>query len=203
MNRDKTLITVLALLLALSAGANVVLWRRTQTGAGGAPVAPAAMKPRPEGTRERGAAVEIEMVPNPAMKGRLGRIVLTFAEIEGGLDATRTVIYQAGTEKSVATDYGVVEAEVLSGEYDLEVSGKKLAGVRVEPGKDSRIASGVLRLHGSGNTRFVIYDVGGGEDHLYVGYGNSARGLPAGEYEVDVGGQREKVTIEPGKVTDF
>lgn len=204
MNRDKKVITVLAVLLVASLGANVMLWQRSRGGGvGEGPVVAAEMKTRPSGTRERGVPYKVEVVANPAMKGRLGRIVLTFAETEGGLDATRTVIYQAGTDKSVATDYGTVEAELLPGEYDLEVSGKKLAAVRVEPGKDTRVASGVLRLHGASNTRFVIYDVGGQDDSLYVGYGNSARGLPAGEYEVDVGGQREKVTIEPGKVTDF
>lgn len=203
MNRNKAVITVLAVLLGGSLAANWMLWRRAGQVASGPAAAPSAMDTREEGKRERGAAVGVELVANPAMKGRLGRIVLTFAEIEEGIEQTRTVIYKAGTASSVATDYGTVEAELLPGEYDLEVNGKKLAGVRVESGKDTRVASGVLRLHGAGNTRFVIHDVGGQDDYLYVGYGNSARGLPAGEYEVAVGGQREKVTIEPGKVTDF
>ena len=60
----------------------------------------------------------------------------------------------------------------------------------------------MLRLHGAAKTRFTIHEPGA-KSSFHAAYGNAEFGLPAGEYEVDVSGQKEKVTIEAGKVTEF
>jgi hypothetical protein len=201
MNRDRTIIVVLAVLLLGSLLANAWLLKRSPrpvpSAGEGTPSA------RVDGPRERGTSAAYEIVANPEMKGRLGRIVITFAGEEKALSGTRTAIYKPGAETLVKAEYGPVAAELIAGDYDLEVSGRKVAGVPVEAGKDTRIASGALRLHGAANTRFVIYPAGEAEKYLYVDYGNGLKGLPVGEYEVEVSGQREKVTVEAGKVTDF
>lgn len=203
MNRDKVTIGVLAFLLLASLVANGLLLRRgtvpPDQGSSEAkePVARAAGEP------DRGTSAIYEVVANPEMKGRLGRIVMDFAGDPEAMKATRTAISKPGEETLLKAEYGAFAVELIAGRYDLDVGGRKVAGVPVEPGKDTRIASGALRLHGAANTRFVIYPAGEPEKYLYVGYGNSVKGLPIGEYDVDVGGQREKVIIEAGKVTDF
>lgn len=203
MNRDKTIIAVLTLLLLASLVANGVLWTRARRDSAAAPADGPAPAARTSAPRERGASSAYEIVANPELKGRLGRIVLTFADTGESLQSTRTAIYQPGKDSAAKVSYGPVTAEVLPGEYDLEVSGRKLKGVPVEAGKDTRIPSGVLRLHGADGTRFAIFEPGATDDSLYVDYGNGAKGLPAGEYEVEVNGVREKVLIEAGKVTEF
>ena len=200
MNRDKVIIVILVLLLAASLAGNWVLWNKSRSGA-----AVAAKTPGPEARRtaprERGDPGLYEIKANPEMKGRLGRIVLSFAE-GAEIKGTRTTVYKAGGADMLRADYGPVTAELPPGSYDLEVCGRKISSIPVESGKDTNVRSGVLRLHGAANTRFTIHEPGA-KDFFHVAYGNAGFGLPAGEYEVDVSGQREKVTIEPGKITEF
>ena len=202
MNRDKSVILGLLLLLAGSVALNIWLWRRPApenavvSGTAAEPVA------RASGTRERGDPVGFELVDNPELKGRLGRLVLTFADAGGSLEGTRTAIMKPGKQETVKTAYGPVAVELVPAEYDLEVNGRALAGVRIESGKDTRVASGVLRFHGAEATRFVVY-LPGATDSVFVTYGNSLKGLPVGDYEVEVNGVRESVRIEAGQVTDF
>jgi hypothetical protein len=203
MSRERILIVVLLALLGVSLFFNFRWWQRSrQTGSAAvAASAPEPMSARATAPRERGERAQYEVVANPELKGRLGRIVLGFAE-GVKLESTRTAFYQAGKSSSVRTGYGAITAEMMPGSYDIEVNGKKLADIPVEAGKDTRIRSGALRLHGSPSTRFVIYEAGAAAN-IHVAYGNAEFGLPAGEYEVEVNDVREKITIEPGKVTDF
>ena len=78
MNRDRSIAVVLALLLLASLACNWVLWRKSRV------VGPAAIA-KPEGrqsasARERGVKGAYELVANPEMKGRLGRVVIAYAE---------------------------------------------------------------------------------------------------------------------------
>lgn len=201
MNRYRTIAVVLALLLLASLACNWVLWRKAHDAAApvAAPAATAGAQNLPP--RDSGTKAAYDIVANPEMKGRLGRVVLTFAE-EGNIKETRTAFNKTGGADLIRVDYGIVAAELPPGDYDLEVSGEKIARIPVESGKDTRVHSGVLRLHGSKETRFTIHEPGA-EKSFHVAYGNAEFGLPVGEYEVEISGQREKVTIEAGKVTDF
>lgn len=203
MNRDRTVIVVLAILLAASLALNWRSWQKAHDG-GTAPVG--TVTPMPAETRksppsERGAQGAYDIVANPELKGRLGRIVLAFAD-DAKIGGTLTKFYRQSGAEVLRSDYGVVAAELAPATYDLEVCGKRISGIPVESGKDTRIRSGVLRLHGANNTLFGVFDAGA-KDHFHTAYGNAEFGLPAGGYEVEVSGQREKVTIESGKITDY
>lgn len=202
MNRDRTVIVVLAVLLVASLALNWRYWSKSRA----VPTPQTenvAAKARTDGPRESGESASFETVANPAMKGRLGRIVLNFADdLELNGHSTRTVVYAAGENKMLHTAYNVVAAELPPGKYDLEVSGKKIAGIPVESAKDTVVHSGVLRTHGSAETRFQVSDVGA-DNSIHVLYGNAAVGLPIGDYEITVSGQRDKFTIIAGKVTDY
>lgn len=200
MNRDRVVIVLLALLLAVSLGFNWKLWTRTRGAPPAAGVA-STVAGRGSATGTAGSKSAYEVVRNPEMAGRLGRIVIPFAG-EGKLEGTRTAFFKPGSSDLVQAVYGRVALELPPGGYDLEICGRKMAGVPVESGKDTRLYSGVLRLHGSSSTRFVIHTPGSDET-VHVAYGNAELGLPAGEYEIEIGGQREPMTIEHGKVTDF
>lgn len=201
MNRDRSIAVVLALILLVSLVGNWVLWRKSRV------VGPATIA-KPEGrqgvsTRERGVPAVFEIVANPEMKGRLGRVVIAYADgVTINPDANRTGIYKEGEDKEATYGYGPVARELAPGTYDLVINGKKVSGIPIKSGSDTRIPSGVLRLHGANELRFTIHDVGK-ESSFKVAYGNALVGLPAGDYEIEVNGSREKFTIEPGKITDF
>lgn len=201
MNRDRSIAVVLALLLLASLAGNWVQWRKSRV------VGPATIT-KPEGrqgtsTRVRGGPGAYELVANPEMKGRLGRVVIAYADgVTINPDANRTGIYKEGENKEATYGYGPVARELAPGTYDLVINGKKISGIPVKSGHDTRIPSGVLRLHGANELRFTIHEVGK-ESSFKSAYGNALVGLPAGDYEIEVNGSREKFTIEPGKITDF
>jgi hypothetical protein len=160
------------------------------------PVQPAA--PAPASTVAGPAG--FELIPNAELKGRLGRIVLEFpAAVK--LQA-RTDIFESGTDKRIRTEYGSTAIEMPPGSYDLLVGGSKVPGVRVEPRTDTRVHVGVLRLNATGNTRFDLFATGSNE-RLLTFYGQTDVGLPAGQFDVMVNEQRERVVVEPGRVTEY
>ncbi len=143
------------------------------------------------------------IVANPELKGRLGRIVVAYpANADFKSAGPRTDIHKAGDAKRLRTDYGNFAVEMTPGTYDLNISGQAVAGVVVEPRSDTVVKVGVLRLNGTGNTRFDLFP-GGGKKALQTLYGQSAVGLPPGTYEVEVNGQRELVTIGAGRITEY
>lgn len=204
MNRDRTVAGLLALLLLASLVLNWVLWRKSRESIDPTAAVPAVQpEARKSPPRERGGQGRYELVANPEMKGRLGRVVIAYAEgVTLNPDYTHTIFYKEAGTDIVHSAYGPVAAELAPGIYDLEVNGKKIAGIPVKSGQDTRVPSGVLRLHGSKETRFPICDVGVNDD-FRIAYGNALVGLPAGDYEIEISGSREKITIEPGKITDF
>jgi hypothetical protein len=203
MNRDRLIAVALALLLLASLVANWALWRKSR-GAAAAPASTAQLAARTgDLSRERGVQGGYEIVANPEMKGRLGRVVIAYADgVALNPDANRTGIHKEGEAKEASSGYGPIARELTPGSYDLVVNGKKISGIPVKSGHDTRILSGVLRLHGASETRFTLHDVGM-ERSFRAAYGNALLGLPAGDYEIEVNGSREKFTIEPGKITDF
>ncbi|MBL9189894.1 MAG: hypothetical protein JNK23_20610 [Opitutaceae bacterium] len=143
------------------------------------------------------------IVPNAELKGRLGRIVVAFPATTGAkkLSAT-TVVFKAGETKSLRTDYSNVAVEMMPGTYELEIGGQKVVGVVVEARSDTVVKVGVLRTNGSASTTFNVFPAGGSKK-LTTLYGENVIGLPIGDYEVEVNGQRERVTIREGNVTEY
>lgn len=59
---------------------------------------------------------------------------------------------------------------------------------------------GVLKVTAGAGTRTRIFKDG---VEITSAYGNAEFGLPAGEYEVEVSGARERVTIGDGAIVEF
>lgn len=142
-----------------------------------------------------------ELVPNAGLKGRLGRIVLTFPAGAQNLKA-RTDLYRKGDDHVVRTDYGNVAFDTPAGTYDLVIGDRRVADVRVEPRTDTRVFVGVLRLNASGNTRFDLY-AAGTDQRLDTFYGQNDIGLAVGDYEIEVNNQRERVSITRDTITEY
>jgi hypothetical protein len=139
-----------------------------------------------------------DIAPNPAMRGRLGRVVVTYPETV----SARIEVFRPGETQAVAAGYGDAAFDLFPGTYDVTISGKRVTGVTVRSGNDTKIKVGVLRVTASDGTRVDLIDRA--EDRSVTGgYGTDAYGLPIGEVGVQIAGQTETVVIEAGQVTDF
>jgi len=142
------------------------------------------------------AEICCEIVPNPALR-RLGRVVVAYPEQV----SARIDVFRPGEERSIASSYGDAGFDLFPGTYEVVISGKRVTGVTVRSGHDTRIKVGVLRVTASDGTRVDIVDAGG--ERLTGDYGTDAYGLPIGEVGVQIAGQTETVVVTAGQVTEF
>jgi hypothetical protein len=140
-----------------------------------------------------------EVVANPELKGRMGRLIMQFPN-GGDVGHTRVDIFHPIEQKALKGGFGNQTIDLLPGIYDLDISKKRLKNVPVKSGHDTRVKVGLLRISAGKGTRIDIVDAG---KKLTGGYGNQVIGLPVGSFDVQVAGQTEKVTITQGEVTDF
>jgi hypothetical protein len=132
------------------------------------------------------------------MRGRLGRVVVAYPEKV----SARIEVFRAGEKQSLAAGYGDAAFDLFPGTYDVVISGKRIAGVTVRSGNDTKIKVGVLHVTASSGTRIEIVDRAGGKE-LTSGYGTDVYGLPIGAVGVRIAGQTETVEIEAGKVAEL
>jgi len=142
-----------------------------------------------------------DLVPNPVLKGRLGRLVVVFPE-GAKAGGTRIDVHQAGAPDVIAGGWGNQKVELLPGTYAVVVSGKRVEGVTLQSGNDTTVKVGMLRVTAGGGTRIDVLDPDT-KQTLTGGWGNQQIGLPLGQVSVRVAGQTQTVTIEDGKITDF
>jgi lipoate-protein ligase A len=143
-----------------------------------------------------------EIAPNAALLPGMGNIVVKYPA-DGGAKSTRFEVYAAGdTSKAIDGDYGDAGIELAPGTYDVTVGGRRVAGVGVQAGHDTRIRAGVLHVRASEGTRIELIEPGGGA-RFVSGYGDTQYGLPVGSVAIEVFGQQDTALIEDGKVTDF
>jgi hypothetical protein len=153
----------------------------------------------PAGTAYAGCC---EVTPNSALAAGVGRIVVNYPG-EDGADAARLEVFVAGeASKALHSAYGGAALELAPGRYDATVGGRRVAGVHVQAGHDTRIRTGVLHVHASDATRVDLIEPASGEN-VASGYGEKHYGLPVGLVAVEVAGQRDTALIEDGQVTDF
>ena len=143
-----------------------------------------------------------ELTPNAALPERKGRLVVSYPG-DGAAGSTRLEVYAAGdTQEPLAGEYGNAALELPPGRYDVIVGGRRVAGVGVQAGHDTRIRAGALHVYAGDGTRIDLRDDTSGEA-VDGGYGERQYGLPVGPVVVEVAGQRETALIEDGKITEF
>jgi hypothetical protein len=163
---------------------------------------PAATPGSPSAGRSAGESCCV-VVANPAMRGRLGRVVVAFPdELVAEVSGARVEVYRAGETQAVASGYGNQAFDLFPGTYEIAISGKRVTGVAVRSGSDTQIGVGVLRVSASDGTRIDVVEVETGRS-LVAAYGTMSFGLPIGEVGVRIAGQTEAVRIVAGQVTDF
>jgi hypothetical protein len=145
------------------------------------------------------AAARFTVTPNGELKGRLGRIIITYPAGSAGAYAG---VYRPGEEKAAVGNYGGVTAEILPGVYAVVIGGKRLEGVEVRSGHETRVHVGTVRVTVPSGGHAGVFDPGA-EKALTGGYGGGAFPLPPGTYEVEIAGQRATVQVRDGRITDF
>ena len=80
------------------------------------------------------------MVPNAALKGQMGRLVLTFPK-EVEYRFSRVQILPAGG-RVAGTYQGSKGIDLAPGLYDLAVSGSRVARVSITPGSETHLLVG-------------------------------------------------------------
>ena len=155
---------------------------------------------RDPGAPDAAAASECcELTPNAALPQGMGSIVVRYP----GAESTRLDVYGAGdASRAIESDYGDTALELAPGTYDVTVGGRRVSGVSVKVGHDTRVRTGVLHVHASEGTRIDLVEPANGET-LASGYGETQYGLPIGSIAVEIAGQQDTALIEDGKVTDF
>jgi hypothetical protein len=138
-----------------------------------------------------------ETVPNPALAGRLGRLVVAFPA-DAVPTGTRVVVRKDG--KDVQAGYGNQSWDLLPGNYDVSVGGKVVSNVSVQSRSDTNVRVGVLRVAAGDQTKTDVVD---GSAVISSGYGSHLVGLPVGSYGLRISGATESFTIQDGQVTDF
>ena len=139
------------------------------------------------------------VVANPAMKGRLGRLVVTYPD---GAKTSGARIDVSKEGNQTTSGHGNQAFDLLPGSYTVVISGKRVDNVRVQSGHDTKVKVGVLRVTAGGNTRVNVLDQDR-KTQVTSGHGNQEFGLPIGTVHVQIAGQMEAVTIQEGKITDF
>lgn len=140
------------------------------------------------------------IVPNAQLKS-LGRIVVTFPE-GSKAGGTRIDIFKADDKNSVNGGFGAMNADLIPGQYDIEIGGRPMKGIEVRASHDTKIRVGVLRVQAGSGTRVDIFEPGKKET-LRGFFGSEDTGLPVGGYEIEIAGQRATVTVKENNITEF
>jgi len=139
------------------------------------------------------------LAPNPELKGRMGRLVVRFPASD--LDGSTLVVLQRNGQK-VSDHYGDAAWELLPGIHDVQVTRVPIPGLEVRPGHDTVVRTGVLAIELGDGTLVKVFQRGG-QEQLCDRYGSLTVGLPIGDYEVEIQGQRAAVSVREGEVTRF
>lgn len=143
------------------------------------------------------------LVPNPALKGQMGRLVLNFPK-EAEYRFSRVEIFPAGGG-TVRKHQGSSNVDLTPGQYDVAVSGSRVTQVTVTPGTETHLLLGALRIQAEKTTRVELWDARHTK-MLEFNYGHGVIGLPVGHYAVKIGkgaGTFTDITIEDGKIAEF
>jgi len=141
------------------------------------------------------------IVANPALKGRLGRLVVAFPD-GASPGSTKVEVMKAQDQKVLNSGFGSQIFDLLPGTYEVKISGKLISGVSVESGHDTNVKVGVLRVTAGGSTKVEVLEVNG-QASLHGGFGNQLIGLPVGNYQIRVSGITEPLVIQDGQISDF
>lgn len=161
----------------------------------------AGAKPAPQPSAAEADAPQPERwrIEEAAGLGKKGRLVVDWPD-QVPMGHQRVEIHSSdGVEKP---DHGKRNFELLAGSYDVVVAGKRVAGVPVEEGKETRLLVGLLRVVYKDMSKTEVYDADK-KTLLVRDYGTLNLALPVGRYWVRIGPRLVAVEIKEGGTVEF
>ncbi len=139
---------------------------------------------------------KLETKPNSSLKGSTGRVYLDLpADVECVI-----FIYNAGTNKEITGTTRDRQFYLAPGKYDVDVSSVKMEEIEVQKGMDTRIKAGILNV--SSPPAWALYDET--KKIRITGASKSQKiGLPVGNYQLQMSGSFQPVTIKDGETVNF
>jgi hypothetical protein len=144
-----------------------------------------------------------ELIANSALKGRMGRIVIAFSE---GVEGSGTQVAIFSGEKQLTSFIGAKEMDMLPGAYTVVVNNRRVEGVEVKAGHNTRLKLGVIRFNAGPGTAIAVFEkpADAKESKRLTSFlGSRDVVFPPGEYQIEVSGGRQAVKVEDGKIVEF
>ena len=137
-----------------------------------------------------------EMNPDSSLTGTTGRVYLDLpADVQCVI-----FIYQVGTNKIIKGSSTDRSFYLAPGKYDISASSAKMQEVEIQKGMDTRIKAGILNV--GSPTTWAIYDENK-KIRITGGSGAKKIGLPVGNYQLQMSGGFQAVTIKDREIINL
>lgn len=140
-----------------------------------------------------------EFKPSEDLKGAKGRLVVDFHD-EVPMAHMLVKIYSKDGGEPLSDRKR--RFDLLSGAYDVVIAGKRVTGVPIQSGQETRLLMGLLRVVYTDMSRTEVYD-SDKKTLLVKDYGTLRLGLPVGKYWVKLAGRMVEIEIKDGQVVEF
>ena len=140
-----------------------------------------------------------EIKPGEDLKGAKGRLVVGFHDEVPMAHMLVKVFSKDGGEPLSERKR---KFDLLPGAYDVVVAGKRIVGVPIQSGQETRLLMGLLRVVYKDMSRTEVYD-SDKKTLLVKDYGTLRLGLPVGKYWVKLAGRMVEIDIKDGQVVEF
>lgn len=140
-----------------------------------------------------------EIKPSDDLKGAKGRLVVNFHD-EVPMAHMLVKIESKDGGEPVSERKRVFD--LLPGNYDVVVAGKRITNLPIQSGKETRLLMGLLRVVYNDMSRTEVYD-SDKKTLLVKDNGTLRLGLPIGKYWVKLAGRMVEIEIKDGQVVEF
>lgn len=140
-----------------------------------------------------------EIKPSDDLKGAKGRLVVNFHD-EVPMAHMLVKIESKDGGEPVSERKRIFD--LLPGNYDVVVAGKRITNLPIQSGKETRLLMGLLRVVYNDMSRTEVYD-SDKKTLLVKDNGTLRLGLPIGKYWVKLAGRMVEIEIKDGQVVEF
>jgi len=140
-----------------------------------------------------------EFKPSDDLKGAKGQLVVNFHD-EVPMAHMLVKIYSKDGGEPLSDRKR--RFDLLSGTYDVVIAGKRVTGVPIQSGQETRLLMGMLRVVYTDMSRTEVYD-SDKKALLVKDHGTLRLGLPVGKYWVKLAGRMVEIEIKDGQVVEF
>jgi hypothetical protein len=140
-----------------------------------------------------------EIKPSEDLKGAKGRLIVNFHD---EVPMAHMLVKISSKDGGEPLSDRKRRFDLLSGTYDVVIAGKRVTGVPIQSGQETRLLMGLLRVVYTDMSRTEVYD-SDKKTLLVKDNGTLRLGLPVGKYWVKLAGRMVEIEIKDGQVVEF